>query len=376
METLLINHKEKGPQLMYKWFDEGTQSPSPEVRRRLLDPDRGPTPENPRPSPYYGFVGNRTAVNKLLRIDFDALGHHNHLCRELAVAFVGQPGSGKTCLARRHAKANELPLVELSPRAIKSTHDIFEELKRVWDARKISLVEVRDRHYIMPPTNVFIDEVHALSGRVVQSLLKATEYKDAVMVTEKGVTVDCYNIHWMIATTDRGKLFDAFDTRFTKVVLNLYTKDEITTIVQNSNPHWNVDVCKLVAHYCSKVPREALAFAREMQLEQNMNPAPWEEVAAKIAADNEIDEFGMSYKRLAILKALGQKPIAANRLPTVAGCKIEELEKFVLPWMMESTPEQLPLVGVTNKGYIITPAGVTELERRKIHHNGPRIMAA
>ena len=196
------------------------------------------------------------------------------------------------------------------------------------------------------------------------------------MVTEKGYTVDCFNIHWMIATTDRGKLFDAFDTRFTKIILNLYTKDEITTIIKNANHEWSLDICKLVAHYCSKVPREALAFARQMQLEFNFRPASWHDVAAKVAANNEIDQFGMTFKRLGILKALGLRPVAANRLPVVVGCKIEELEKFILPWLMEATPEQGPLITVTNKGYTITEIGLAELERRKIVHNGPRALAA
>lgn len=366
-----------GAQLEYSFFNENELPPHADTRRAYLDPDRGPTAQYPVPSPYYGFVGNRMAVNKLIRIDFDALGRYNHLCRDLSIAFIGQPGSGKTDLARRHAKANMLPLVELSPRAIKSTQDILEELQRVWASHNMPLIEVyRPKFYQVPPTNVFIDEVHALPSKVVQGLLKATEHNDAMLVTEKGYTVDCHKIHWMIATTDRGKLFDAFDTRFTKVILNLYTKDEIAAIIQTANPNWHLDTCKLVAHYCSKMPREALAFAREMQLEFNMNPGTWQDVAARVATDNEIDEFGMSFKRLNILKALGQKPVAANRLPMVAGCKIEELEKFILPWLMESTPEQSPLITTSTRGYCITEAGLAELEKRKLAHNGPRLCVA
>jgi len=364
-----------GTQLEYSFFKDGDQPPSADARRAYLNPDRGPTAKYPDPSPYYGFIGNRTAVNKLLRIDFDALGRYNHLCRDLAIAFIGQAGSGKTELAQRHAKANMLPLVKLTPRATKSLQDILDELQRVWESHNMPLIEVcRPKLYKVPPTNVFIDEVHALPNKVVQGLLTATEHKDAMLVTEKGYTVDCYNIHWMIATTDRGKLFDAFDTRFTKVILNLYTKEEVATIVNKNNPNWSMDTCRLVAHYCSKVPREALAFAREMQLEFNMNPGTWQDVAARVARDNEIDEHGMSFRRLKILTALGQKPVAANRLPVVAGCKIEELEKFILPWLLEATPEQSPLITVTNKGYTITEAGIAELEKRKVRHNGEQAL--
>jgi hypothetical protein len=283
-----------------------------------------------------------------------------------------------TELARRHAKANQLPLVELSPKSIKSTHDIFRNMKRKLAEVGMPLVQLgRIDRYVPPPMNVFIDEVHALAAPVVDGLLKATEHNDGVLVTERGVTVDCKNVHWMIATTERGKLFDAFDTRFTKCILNLYTKDEMAKIVQVHNPDWDMGICRLVAHFCGRVPREALAFAREMQLEHNMNPYDsWNNVAHAVAEDNEIDPFGMTYKRLAILKALGRGPVAEKRLPIIAGCKSEELDKFILPWLLATTDDQEALVTVSCKGYSITEAGIKELDLRKIPNEGKGAMAA
>ncbi len=333
-------------------------------------------PENPQ-SPYYGFIGNTKAVNKLQRIDFAAHQNYNHLCRELAVAVFGNAGLGKTELVRRHAKANGLPLVELSPKAITNTHKIFTEIQRVCGENDIPLMEVEKRNfYRVPPINVFIDEVHALGQNVVDGLLKATEYKDGIMVTEEGLTVDCFNVHWIIATTERGKLFDAFDTRFMKVHLKMYNAKEIAQIIQVNYPSWPLEVCSLVAKYSSRVPREALAFAREMQLEFDMRPAEWVDIAKTIAEDNEIDEYGMTLQRLNILKALGQKPIAAKRLPIIAGCKEEELDKFVMPWLLEITEDQPALVQVGSKGFCITEAGLQELDKRSIKHKGKEALAA
>ena len=74
----------------------------------------------------------------------------------------------------------------------------------------------------------------------------------------------------------------------------------------------------------------------------------------------------MTGQRLRVLKSLGQGPIAANRLPNSAGCKIEELDKFILPWLLESTEEAPPMVIVTSRGYSITEAGLDELNKRKL----------
>lgn len=99
-----------------------------------------------------------------------------------------------------------------------------------------------------------------------------------------------------------------------------------------------------------------------------MNPQDWETIAHKVADDNDIDPHGMTYQRLNILKALGHGPVAEKRLPNVAGVKPEELDKYILPYLLEATDEQPPYVTVTTKGYTITDAGINELNKRSIPH--------
>jgi Holliday junction resolvasome RuvABC ATP-dependent DNA helicase subunit len=325
------------------------------------------------------FVGNEEAIRRLSRAVFSAYGNSTHNCSDYSFALCGPPSTGKTHLAKLFAQSVCLPFVVIEPQTVKKVHDVFEEIQKVCDNYENSKIKKGDLSlfdeggdtYCPPPMIVFIDEVHNLRSNVVQGLLKATEPNDRLMITEKGYTVRTNNICWMIATTDRGDLFDAFDTRFQKVSLRLYSKKEMAQIIKSNNPDWDDDVCMLVATYNSQVPREALAFARDMRVEKEINPVDWKIVADTVARDHGIDEFGMTHVRVNVLKALGMSPISASQLPFVAHVKEEELRKYVMPPLLCRTPDQPdPLVTVSSKGYTITQAGLKELDRRKIPHKG------
>lgn len=358
-----------GGQKQLVFFGNNAPPPTPDARRSALDPD------NPL-SPYYGIVGNRKAINHLIRLDFHALGKHNHDASQLNVAILGGSGSGKTEIMRRHYRANRLPTAELGPKSAMRTHDIFEAISTICKEANIPLVPLgRENYFTAPPVNLVLDEVHAVHPSVIQGLLKATEPKDRMLDTEDGITLDCRHVHWIIGTTDRGKLPDAFDNRFHRLQLGYYTKDEIARIVHFNHPDIPMEACLLVAHYAGKIPREALGFTNVMVLESEMNPDSWENVAHKVAQESDIDEHGMSGPRVKVIKALSQGPIAANRLPNSVGCKLEELERYVLPWMMEATEDSPPLVTVTSRGYSLTEYGLLEADKRKIKHKGKDSLA-
>lgn len=347
----------------------GHSMPTEEERRELVDRI------SPK-SPFSRFIGNEKAVRKLQVAAYKALGEFNHMMRELSFAIFGPSSAGKTTIARLYAECVQLPFVEISPKSIKSVEDLFKEIARVLDLEGLTLVEVIQRnHYILPPVVILIDEVHALSDGVVQGLLKATEFNDAMMVTESGKTINTHNVTWMIATTDEGKLFDAFRTRFSPVVLKFLNKADVAQVVKLSNPDLTDEVCTLVAHYNSRIPRKALEFSRYMRLVKDMQPkATWEEIAEQVAEDEGIDEHGMHEVHLKILRSLGNGPIAKNRISLVAGRKEEETEKFILPWLLTDTDDQDALITVGPKGYTITEAGLKELDKREIRHRGKKAL--
>lgn len=335
-------------------------------------------PDNPN-CPLNKFIGNKKAVKRLSRAAFSAMGNEFHDCSNYSFALCGPPSTGKTFLTKLFASTLGLPFVVIEPQMVKRVHDIFEEIEKEFlnfsskQAKddSLKLHNFGDNKYVVPPCIVFIDEVHNLKNSVVQGLLKATEPNDRLMITEESCSVNTKFICWMIATTDRGDLFDAFDTRFQKVNLELYSRKEMSQIVKMNNPDWTQEVCDLVAMYNSQVPREAISFAKDIRVEKEMTEDDWITVANRVAKDHGIDQFGLTNSRVEVLKVLGQTTMSASQLPFVIHVKEDELKKYIMPPLLAKTPDQsIPLVTVCTRGYSITPAGLAELDKRGISHRG------
>jgi Holliday junction resolvasome RuvABC ATP-dependent DNA helicase subunit len=345
------------------WGSNGNPAPTDEQKRQAISRENAS-------SPFSRFIGNDKAIRKLQAAAFKALGDPNHMMRDLAFAIYGPASAGKTTLARLYADTVELPFIEISPKQVKKIEDIFKCINNVLTSKGIPLISYAKDKYNLPPCVIFLDEVHALSDNVVQGLLKATEYNDCVMATESGKTLLTKCATWMIATTDEGRLFDAFRTRFSPVQLSYLTKAEISKIVRLSNPHLSQVVCDLVAHYNGRIPRKALEFARYMVLVKDMNPSQtWDAIARQVADDEGIDSFGMHEVHLRILKSLVNGPVAAKRIPSIVGRKAEEVERFVLPVLMVETEDQPSLITTCSRGYVLTDAGIKELAKRNISYS-------
>ena len=316
--------------------------------------------KNPN-SPLFKIIGNEDAVELLSWILFDSLNNVGHTCKQ-NLAFVGPSSAGKTMISKVFAEVLGLPHVEISPKSVNNATDVVKSILHTLN-KKAPVGNI-----VLPPMVILLDESHAFNDNVIQSLLKATDRNDATL-SINGTTLDCKNVCWHFATTDLGKMFDAFITRFERVNLRLYTKNEIAKIIQKNNNDWNESICMMVANYCNRIPRESLAFAELVRKAYKFNLTTWEEAAAAVAKKKGIDEYGMTIQRLNVLIALGQRPLSVNQLCATVGCKDEELRKLILPWLLESTPDQNSYVSITNRHHI-TKEGLAELDKRGIKHKG------
>jgi Holliday junction resolvasome RuvABC ATP-dependent DNA helicase subunit len=366
-----FNHHDQQFQIEVNW-----EIPRPELRRKLSDP-------NDLLCPLSKFIGNKKATDRLSRAVYAAWGRSNHCCSDQSFAILGPSSAGKTTLARLFGEAVQLPFIEIQPKSVKNCLELFEIIALTLERSTVVIdgkifsqkvimppgVSGHDCIKTLPPCVVFIDEVHALPSNIIPELLKATEPKDGMMMCYPSHMTNCRNVCWVIATTERGLLFPPFENRFRKVQLDLYSADEVAQIVRINHRNWDMDICRLVAKYAGRVPREALAFATDMVLEADRNPADWEVVAARVARSNDIDPFGLSRKRLNILIALGRMgPVSKGRMCDVAQCQEEELVKFQMPALLAVSPTEPALVQITSRGYSITHQGLAELDKRSIRH--------
>ena len=216
-----------------------------EIRRLLTDPD------NPV-CPLFRFMGNPEAKKIMQRAAFAAWGRPNHSCADLSFAMVGPASAGKTTLARLFGETVQLPFIEIPPRGIRNSKEFFDHIAVTLERTVVeiqdglmSLKMVKpdpwiqsDPTMLIPPCIVFIDEVHGLPTNLRETLLQAIESKDRMLNIDGGWYANCKDVCWIVATTERGKLFGPFDSRFTKVELDMYGTEEIAMIVYIDNHKW------------------------------------------------------------------------------------------------------------------------------------------
>jgi Holliday junction resolvasome RuvABC ATP-dependent DNA helicase subunit len=328
-------------------------------------------------SPFSSYVGQEFAKKKMARVLLNALQKPNHCASDVAWLLSGPSSVGKTTLARIYAKILSLPFIEIHPKSIKTLNDIFDAINEKLIERKplLEMREITQNNYQVPPCVVFIDEAHNLNKVFQNGLLKAIEPKDRVLLTEDRKYIDTKMVTFIIATTDPADLFDAFVGRFTEIALNPYTKKEVAQIIQLNFPHWGAVECALAAHFQSRLPRKAIEFAKEMDMEKTIHKEKtWHEIAVQVAEENQIDMHGMPLKHLQLLKFVSCRAMSKERVAIALNIREKGLKSCVLPCLMNSTIDNPALVTISTGGIRLTYDGYLELKKRDMVRSVPKYL--
>jgi Holliday junction resolvasome RuvABC ATP-dependent DNA helicase subunit len=338
---------------------------------------------------------NEGNMRTLRRFAFTACKRYNHSARGCNFGIFAQSGQGKTYVVKQFAETIGIPFVLIQSASLSDTWQLFREISEACEKAGTPVVDYKtdNSDYTFPPVMVLFDEAHQLPKKMMKGgLLNAMEPDDGYMLAKPpgmrtdSIVIDCKDVCWIAATTEKGMLFDAFSNRLgTYIEWRNAGTAQVAQIIQQKMD-WRakhkilpfsmpIDACEIVARYC-RVPREAVNFATKVVQQRDMMPADsWLEAAEQVAADIGLDEWGFTGKQIAILTACGQRPIALKSLPTVARCRIEQVEKYELPKLIGYYDGGPFLVPVSGRGMCITEAGIAELEKRSIDHKGNRITA-
>lgn len=317
---------------------------------------------------FHDRIGQDTVVDQLLTVLAQALQNENHVLKgSNAFLFTGPPSTGKTDFAKLLSGKDglDLPFVETDARQIRNSQDIFELSKSSLKEAGISLTQLTTKNgqpfFRFPPMVIFIDEIHGLSSIVMDSLLKALEPKDALLVTGS-CYVDCKQVLWIGATTERGSILarkPAFDSRFDKIEFSSYTKEEVAQIIHLNFPHWSEQECQSLAVRSGSIVREALSIGKKVdrQLDYMRIHGDANRLTAidKVSEQLQIDHNGMSDKQWAVLHYLSRrhpKGATYGQLAKVINRTVEELKEVVLPALMIVSNDTKPLVTWSGQTYV------------------------
>ena len=342
---------------------------------------------------------NEGNMRELRTRAYTACKRFNHSPRFCGFSIFAESGQGKSFVVEQFVKTLDIPTVTIRGKAVTDMWGVFEEMRKACEAFHTPLVK-QDGHsngaiYVVPPLIVFWDEAHRIpKGLAEGDLLPVMEGERLMSVTEPRTKpphvflVDCLDVAWIYATTEKGRLFHALRTRSPQIEWQCSPPDVVAQIVKQKMDEFAeqqvvpftmpMDACEVVAEYY-RVPREARDFATAVILRKDMIPSfTWRDAIQAVAADKGVGVDGFTDQEIDILTALGQRPMAQGRLSVPGRCQKEEIDDIILPRLLRNDkkgrggPFVVPMSG---KGICITKAALEVLDARGIQHKGEKVTA-
>lgn len=305
---------------------------------------------------FYDFIGNNEAIETIFDVAYKVLQTYRRDSTGINFAFYGPASTGKTTIACKYAKLLELPFASLAGGSIKSLKSLLDFIQSVLDEDQLEIQPDENGDLEIPAMVVFIDEVDACSNSVIHGLLTACEPTNPYFTIETS-KYTTKNIHWIIATTERGDLFRPFETRFTTLQLKPYSLSELAVIVKTRFNKFADDVCLKISKY-SRIPRVAISFATQVELASERMKLSYSNAVDLIAKRKGIDPSGLDERQIKVLKFVASDDAgkSMHQLCGYIGCAESEFKDSVIPTLLYDYDDRLPLIRITNR-YKITEAG-------------------
>jgi DNA phosphorothioation-dependent restriction protein DptH len=302
----------------------------PEVRQRVRQA-------------FDGFVGNEPAVSRLSNDLLRALIEQPpHLAKNYL--FTGLPSTGKTELARRMARALDLPFVKLDGRSVSSRDKLFELVTGELASHDVvaSLVGQQVGLPVLeyPPLIVFIDEVHLVPRSLQEALLTMLEAADRTVVLADHVA-RVHRATFLFATTRVSDVDAAFASRCDEIQLREYSEAEVAEILRRKLGHedWEGAVYEAVARLGRCVPRSSIQLAEALETAVMVAEThkPLVDHLEDVRRAREIDSRGltrMDFEYLAILERSGSPVGEQNILNLMRTVDKERILNDIEPFLV------------------------------------------
>ena len=306
-----------------------------------------------RPDQWEGYIG-QGQIKDNLRVLLDAAKQREQNPEHLL--FYGPPGLGKTTLSYLIAKEIGAQIKITSGPAIEKVSDLASILTNLGEGDVL-----------------FIDEIHRLNKSIEEVLYPAMENGTLDIIIGKGpsartVQLDLPAFTLVAATTRISLLSPPLRSRFSGGVhrLELYSHDEIATIVKNSSKVLGVAIeesaAKEIARRARSTPRTAnYLLKRCRDIAQLEGSQITQTVVEKTMAMQGVDHLGLNDIDRETLRVMMEKfgggPVGLSTIAAAISEDPSTIEEVYEPYLL-----QQGLIQKTPRGRMVTEAAYEHLE--------------
>ena len=277
---------------------------------------------NLRPTNLEGITGQKKTI-EAIQTNVKAVQHTGEVFPHMLLS--GPAGTGKSliCEALSHELGRPIEIANASN--ISGFKGILPYLMRVKE------------HSIL-----FVDEVHRLGPRLIDSLLTIVEQFRLDLGEDGNVSFDLPRFTFIAATTNKGKLPNTFIDRFIlKYTLKLYSQEELSEIVQRNADKLDIKLSdaavKMVVASSRKTPRIAnnrLLWIRNYAIANNLSLIERQHVE-KCLHIEDVDKNGFTYNDRKYIKELKKhQPAGINTMVAVTNIEKDTVESVIEPFLL------------------------------------------